>query len=92
MDKYESMDSREERPSLKAYKIMRYIKVNSLDAGLDVFDLEDMSIHEVLSAYGICEELSSSEEKVIRQELYSLIEQKEFAEVAHCAGRESFLA
>ena len=72
-------------PSLRAHSIIEFIKVNCLDAGLDVCDLQEQSIPEVLREYGIRAKLTLGEETVIRQELREMLEQREFAEMAYLA-------
>ena len=78
--------------SLRVNYIIGYIQANSLDAGLDVLDLEEMSVPEVLREYGIRVKLTSAEERMVREELRELAEQKEFAESAYMAQCDPFLA
>ena len=73
--------------SQKAHRIIEYIKANSLDAGLDVFDLQEMSPLEVLSHYDIYVKLTPEEEKLIIKSLMSLIEQQEFREITYNTQR-----
>jgi len=72
--------------SIRAHHIVEYIKANSLDAGLDVLDLEELSADGALNAYGIHVKLNPSEETLVLNDLKALVEQKEFAEIAHCVN------
>lgn len=71
--------------SIKAHGIIEYIKANSLDGGLDVFDLQEQSADEVLAQYGIRAWLHPSEKNLILNDLKAIIEQQEFAEMAYMA-------
>ena len=73
--------------SMRAHSIIEYIKANSLDTGLDTFDLQELSADEVLAAYGIYAKLNPSEERMILSDLRKIVEQREFAEMAYCASR-----
>lgn len=68
--------------SVRAHCIIEYIKANELDAGLDVYDLQEKTVSEVLGEYGIHVKLKLWEEKMVINELRELIEQSEFAEIA----------
>ncbi len=71
--------------SVKAHCIIEYIKANCLDAGLEVFDLQERSVPQVLHEYGIRAKLTQVEETIIRHDLRGMIEQREFAEMARMA-------
>ncbi len=73
--------------SVRAHCIVEYVKANSIDAGLDVYELEERTVSEVLREYGIRVELKSWEEKIVADEFRELIERREFAEMAICASR-----
>ena len=73
--------------SVRAHSVVEYIKANSLDAGLDVFDLEELSADEILAAYGIYAKLNPTEERMIVSDLRKMVEQREFAEMAYCVSR-----
>ena len=68
--------------SVRAHCIVEYIKANSIDAGLEVFDLQERSLPEVLREYGIRGKLTHDEKMIIRHDLKGMIEQREFAEMA----------
>ena len=72
--------------SFKVNRILEYIKVNSIDSGLDVFDLQELNIYEVLSAYGIHVRVFPWEAMMIKQDLKNLIERQEFSEIAYCTS------
>ena len=85
VDKLNSVEEGEESPSsssIRAHCIVEYVKANSIDAGLDVYDLEERTVSEVLREYGIRVELKSWEEKIVADEFRELIERREFAEMA----------
>ena len=71
--------------SVRVHRIVEYIKANSMDAGLDVFDLEELGMDEVLGKFGIHTSLTSWERTLILNDLRSLVEQQEFTEMAYCA-------
>ena len=73
--------------SVRAHRIVEYIKANSMDAGLEVFDLEELGMDEVLAKFGIHTSLTSWERTLILNDLRSLVEQQEFAEMAYMAKR-----
>lgn len=77
--------------SMRVHSIMEYVKANSLDAGLDVLDVEEKGVSEILSEYGIYTELTAAEERMVREELRELVEQKEFSESAYMAQCDPFL-
>lgn len=68
--------------SVRAHCIVEYIKTNSIDAGLDIFDLQERSVQEILHEYGINVKIKPWEEKIVADELKELIENREFAEMA----------
>jgi len=70
--------------SFRVNHIMGYIDVNSIESGLDVFDLQELSIADVLAAYGIHVRVFPWEAIMIRRDLKNLIEMQEFSEIAHC--------
>ncbi len=80
-----SEDSHKQHGSVKAHRIVEYIKSNSLDAGLDIFDLQELSVEEILGEYGIHARITLSERRLIRHDLRKLIEQTEFSEVSYLA-------
>jgi len=75
--------------SVKAHRILEFIKVNSLDVGLDIFDMQELSVEEILGEYGIHARITLSERRLIRHDLRNLIEQTEFSEVSYLAHRSS---
>ncbi len=85
----EDINAGDESPasSVRAHCIIEFIKANSLDAGLDVYDFEELRVQEVLREYGISAKLTPGEETIIRQELRAMIEQREFAEMARMAHK-----
>jgi hypothetical protein len=68
--------------SARVHHIVEYIKVNSLDAGFDLFDLEELSVNEVLDGFGVEATLAPYEQQMLRDDLRTLIQQQEFAEMA----------
>ncbi|MFC1719449.1 hypothetical protein ACFL6S_37715 [Candidatus Poribacteria bacterium] len=84
----------EESPSssTKVNHIIGYIKANSLDAGLEVLDVDEKDVSEMLSEFGISTQLSADEEHMVREELRELVEGREFAEAAYMAQCDPFLA
>ena len=84
----------EESPSssTKVNHIIGYIRANSLDAGLEVLDVDEKGVSEMLSEFGISTQFTTAEEKMVRDELRELVEQKEFAEAAYMAQCDPFLA
>lgn len=73
--------------SIRAHHIIEYIKTNSMDAGLDMFDFQEMTVEEALSEYGIRVPTTPDERKLIRHDLMKLIEQTEFSEVSYLAQK-----
>jgi len=71
--------------SVRAHCIVEYIKANSIDAGLDVYDLQERSVPQVLCEYGIRTKLTPAEETIVRHDLRGMIERREFAEMARMA-------
>ena len=79
--------------SIRAHCIVEYVKANSIDAGLDIYELEERTVSEVLREYGIRVELRSWEEKIVADEFRELIERREFAEMAFLThNHDSLLA
>ena len=73
--------------SIKAHQIVEYIKANSLEADLDVYDVDAMSIGDILGSFGIHTSLASWEGRLVRRELRDYVEKKEFAESAYMAQK-----
>ena len=86
-----NIEEGEESPSSKVNHIMGYIEANSLDAGLDILDVDEKSVSEILNEYGISAQLNESEERMVRAELRELVEGKEFAEAAYMAQCDPLL-
>jgi hypothetical protein len=88
----EEGDSSPSSGSMKVNHIMGYIKANSLDADMDVYDVDEMSSAEMLSKYGIHAKLNHVEEQMVRSELREYVENKEFSESAYMAQMYTPLA
>jgi len=73
--------------SMKAHRTVEYIKANSIEADLDVYDVDAMSIGDILSSFGIHTSLASWEGRLVRRELRDYVEKKEFAESAYMAQK-----
>jgi len=73
--------------SMRAHHIVEYIKANSLEADLDVYDVDAMSIGDILGSFGIHTSLASWEGRLVRRELRDYVEKKEFSESAYMAQK-----
>ena len=73
--------------SMRVHNIVEYVKANSLEADLDVYDVDAMSIGDILGSFGIHTSLASWEGKLVRSELRDYVEKKEFSESAYMAQK-----
>jgi hypothetical protein len=88
----EEGDSSPSSGSIRVNHIMGYIKANSLDADMDVYDVDEMNATEMLIMYGIHAKLNPAEEQMVRSELRDYVESKEFSESAYMAQMYTPLA
>ena len=73
---------------IKLFQIIEYLK--SVDFYHDTFDIEDEGVREILSEYGINDELTEGELQELKKDLYPLAEQNEFREaMVLAASREA---
>ena len=73
--------------SCRVHRIVEYIKANSLEADVDVCDIDEMSVGDILGSFGIHTPLASWEGRLVRRELRDYVEKKEFAESAYMAQK-----
>ena len=86
-EKSPSSSSSSSSCSKRVHSIIEYIKANSLEADLNVYDVDAMSVGDILGSFGIHTSLASWEGRLVRRELRDYVEKKEFSESAYMAQK-----
>lgn len=71
---------------MKLYGIVEYLR--SVDFHHDTFDLEEQEVKEILSAYGIDDEMTAAELQQLSQDLYPLAERNEYRQALRLAASQ----